>query len=281
MGLMARAIWSGAISFGLVSIPIRLYSAIEQKDVRFREFDEKTGKRIRHKRVAEGSNKEVDYDNVAKGYEVAKDRYVVLSKEELEAADPDKTRTIDIDDFVDLAEIDPLYFEKTYYLGPQKDVGSKRAYALLFKALEDTGLVGISTFVMRSKEYLATIRPSNGILVLDTMYFADEVRDPKDVIEESPGRTKVEDRDLKMAKSLIEGLQTDWKPSKYKDRYRSRVLALIKRKQQGKEIVVEESEAAAAPTDLMEALRASVEAIGKKGKGKASSGARSKRRKAS
>ncbi len=276
---MARSIWTGAISFGLVSVPIRMYSATEQKDVRFREFDEKSGKRIRHKRVTEGSNREVDYEQVAKGYEVSKDHYVVLSKEELEAADPERTRTVDIEDFVELAEIDPVYFEKTYYLGPAKDVGSKRAYALLVRALEDTGLAGIAKFVMRSKEYLATIRSADGILMMDTMFFADEVRDPRKVIEEAPGRVKVEERDLKMAKTLITNLQTEWEPSKYKDEYRKRVLALIQRKQKGKEIVVEKAEPVEAPTDLMEALRASVEAIGSKRKSKPAAGR--KRRKAS
>jgi DNA end-binding protein Ku len=283
---MARSIWSGAISFGLVSVPVRLYSATEQKDVRFHEFDERSGKRIRHKRVAEGSNKEVDYDEISKGYEVSKGKYVVLSKEELEAADPEKTRTIDIEDFVELAEIDPIYFEKTYYLGPGKDAGSKRAYALLVEAMEDTGLVAISRFVMRSKEYLATVRPKDGVLLLDTMFFADEVRDAKDVLEESAARTKVEARDLKMAKQLIGSLATDFQPKKYKDEYRKRVLSVIKKKEQGKEIVVEEETRAETPPDLMEALRASVEAIGarKKTGTKASSAKRktgTKRRKAS
>ena len=260
---MARSIWTGAISFGLVSVPVRLYSATQQKDVRFHEFDEKSGKRIRHKRVVEGGNKEIDYEDISKGYEVSKGNYVVLTKEELEAADPEKTRTIDIEDFVELSQIDPIYFEKTYYLGPGKDTGSKRAYALLVEAMEDTGLVAISKFVMRSKEYLATVRPKDGVLLLDTMFYADEVRDAKDVLEEKAGRVKVEERDLKMAKQLIGSLATDFEPSKYKDTYRKRVLSLIKRKEQGKEIVVEETEKVDTPPDLMEALRASVEAINK------------------
>lgn len=264
MNFMARPIWKGAISFGLVNVPIRLYSATEQKDVRFHEFDQKTHKRVRHKRVAEGTNREVDYEDVAKGYEVSKGRFVVLEREELEAADPEKTRSIDIEDFVDLEEIDPIYFEKTYYVGPEKDKGAKRAYALLTKALADTGKVAIARFVMRSKEYLATVRSSDGHLVLETMFFPDEIRDIRKVVEELPVNVKVERRDLDMAKRLIDGLSAEWRPSKYKDTYRERVLDLIKSKQKGHEIVAEEVEAEEAPADLMEALRASVEAMQKR-----------------
>ncbi len=268
---MARPIWSGSISFGLVNVPVRLFSATEQKDVRFRELDEKTGKRIHHKRVTEGSNREIDYEDVAKGYEVSKGHYVKLTKEELEAADPEKTRTIDIDDVVELADIDPIYFEKTYYLGPAKDVGSKRAYALLLKAFEDSGKAAVGKFVMRTKEYLVTIRPAMGILVLDTMFFADEVRDPKKVLDETTSRVKVEKKDLDMARRLIDSLTTEWEPAKYKDTYRKRVLDLVQKKQKGKEIVVEEAEEETeSPPDLMEALRASVEAVEGRRKSKSS-----------
>jgi DNA end-binding protein Ku len=261
---MARAIWTGAISFGLVNVPVRLYSAIEQKDVRFHEFDQKSGKRIRHKRVAEGSNREVDYGDVAKGYEVSKGRYVVLEQEELEAADPEKTRSIEIEDFVELAEIDPIFFEKTYYLGPEKDKGAKRAYALLERALEDAERVGIAHFVMRSKEYLAAIRARDGYLVLETMYFPDEIRAAKKTVPDLPVGVKVEKKDLDLANRLIEGLTSKWQPTKYRDTYRERVLKLVKRKQRGEEIVVEAPEEEESSEDLMEALRASVEAIKKK-----------------
>lgn len=273
---MARAIWTGAISFGLVNVPVRLYSAIEQKDVRFHEFDEKSGKRIRHKRVVEGSNREVDYDHVAKGYEVSKGKYVVLEREELEAADPEKTRSIEIEDFVDLTEIDPIFFEKTYYLGPENDKGAKRAYALLEQALEDAEKVGIAHFVMRSKEYLAAIRARDGFLLLETMYFPDEIRDPKKTVPGLPVSVKVESKDLSLAKRLIDGLGTDWKPDKYRDTYRDRVLRLIKKKQKGEEIVVEAPEEEETTEDLMEALRASVEAI-KSRQSKPKSGRRKRR----
>lgn len=262
--MAARPIWTGAISFGLVNVPVRLYSATRQKDVRFHEFDQRSGKRIRHKRVAEGSNREIDYENVAKGYEVTKGKYVVLERGELEAADPERTRTIDIEEFVDLNEIDPIFYEKSYYLGPEKDKGAKRAYMLLLRALEETDRVAIARFVMRSKEYLATIRTSDGVLVLETMLFPDEIRDAKSTVAEVPANMKVESRDLTMAKRLVDGLTSEWEPSKYKDTYRQRVLSLIKKKQQGKEIVVEEAEEAERPVDLMEALRASVEATKKR-----------------
>lgn len=271
---MARAIWTGAISFGLVNVPVRLYSAIEQKDVRFHEFDQKSGKRIRHKRVVEGSNREVDYDEVAKGYEVSKGKYVVLEREELEAADPEKTRSIEIEDFVELSEIDPIFFEKTYYLGPEKDPGAKRAYALLERALEDADRVGIAHFVMRSKEYLAAIRARDGCLVLETMYFPDEIRDAKKTVAGLPLSVKVDKKDLDLANRLIEGLTSKWQPTKYRDTYRERVLRLVKRKQRGEDIVVETAEKEETSEDLMEALRASVEAIKKK-----QSGSKSGRRK--
>src|SRR5919109_3558540 len=265
--MAARAIWTGSISFGLVNVPVRLYTATEQKDVRFHEFDQRSGKRIRHKRVVEGSGREMDYENVAKGYEVSKGRYVVLERGELEAADPEKTRTIEISEFVELAEIDPIFFEKSYYLGPEKDKGAKRAYALLFRALEEADMVAVARFVMRSKEYLAALRAGDGLLVLETMFFPNEIREPKSTVAGLPLNVKVESRDLDMAKRLVRGLTAEWEPSKYKDRYRQRVLSLIKRKQEGKEIVAEPAEDREPPTDLMDALRASVEEMKKKKKG--------------
>jgi DNA end-binding protein Ku len=281
---MPRSIWKGAVSFGLVNVPVRVYSATEQKDIRFHEFDKKSGKRIRHKRVAEGTNREVDYEQISKGYEVAKGKYVVVEKEELEAADPEKSRSIEIEDFVDLTEIDPIYYERSYYLGPEKDPGAKKAYMLLHKAMDETGRVAIARFVMRSKEYLATIRPTSDGLVLETMYFPDEIRDQKKTMEEEPGRVKVEKRDLDMARRLIDGLASEWEPSKYKDEHRKRVLEIIERKAEGEEIVLEKGEKAETPPDLMEALRASVEALKKKPASrqrKAASGRKKSARKAS
>ena len=259
---MARAIWSGTISFGLVSIPVKLYSATDPKDVRFHQFEEGTGKRIRYKRVAEDTDREVDYEDIVKGYEASKDEFVIVTPEELEAAAPEKTRMIEIEDFVGLEDIDPIYYEKTYYLAPQEDSGASKPYALLLQSMERTGRVGIGRFVLRSKEYLAAVRPRDGILVLETMFFADEIRDRSE-IEGVPVRSKVSGRELDMARQLIDSLSTDWDPQKYRDTYRERVLELVEDKAKGREIVVPERPGEGKVVDIMEALRASIEATKK------------------
>jgi DNA end-binding protein Ku len=256
---MPRAIWSGAISFGLVTVPVKLYSATEQKDVRFHQFQEGTGQRIRYKRVAEDSGEEVEYADIVKGYEIDKGRYVIVTPDELEAVEPTKSRTIDIEDFVDLDAIDPVYWEKTYYLGPAEDVGAEKPYALLHHAMRTTSKVAIARFVMRTKQYLATIRPLGDILAVETMYFPDEIRDPADV-DNLPDKLEVGDRELAMAEQLVDSLASDWEPSRYRDTYRERILDLIERKAEGEEVVVEPQEEAPQVADLMEALRASVEA---------------------
>lgn len=255
---MARAIWSGAVSFGLVNVPIRLYSATSSKDVSFRELQEGTGKRIRHRRVAEGTDDEVDYEDVVKGYEVGEDRYVTLTQEELEAAEPERSRTIEIEDFVDLADIDPIYFQKTYYLGPQE--GAEKPYALLRRAMEETAKVGIARFVFRTKEHLAAIRPIDGLLGVETMFFADEIRGA-DEVGGAPVKEDVTDRELQMARQLIESMASDWEPERYRDTHRGRLLDLIERKAEGEEVVVPEGEGEPAEVvDLMAALQRSVEA---------------------
>jgi DNA end-binding protein Ku len=256
---MARAIWSGSINFGLVSIPVKLYGATEPKDVRFHELEAETGKRIHHKRVAGTSNREVPYDDVVKGYEVSKGQYVVVTPEELEAIEPGRGRTIDVEDFVDLAVIDPVCLEKAYYLVPDVDRGGAKPYALLLKALDRTGKVGVGTFVLRTKQHLTAIRPSDGVLALHTMFFADEVRTGAD-LENVPVRARVSSREVEMAERLIESQSTDWRPAKYKDTYRQRALKLVRDKAKGKEIAVEREAEAAPIRDIMEALRASVEA---------------------
>jgi DNA end-binding protein Ku len=261
---MARAIWSGAISFGLVAVPVKLYPATEQQDIRFHQFKEGTKQRIRYKRVSEQTGREVDYEDIVKGYEVDKDKFVIVTLEELEAAAPEKTRTIEIEDFVDLADIDPIYYEKTYYLAPEDQAGAEKAYALLLKAMKDEGKVGIGRFVMRTKEYLAAIRPMDGILALQTMYFPDEIRQSSEV-ENVPVRARAGDRELKMAKQLIGSLATDWDPKRYHDQYRERVLKLIRDKAKGKEVVLPEAPTQTRVKDLMEALKTSIEAT-KKGK---------------
>jgi DNA end-binding protein Ku len=256
---MARAIWSGSIGFGLVSIPIRLYTATKKRDVRFHEFQEGTGRRIHHKRVAEETEAEVEYEDVVKGYEIDKGEYVIVTPEELEAAKPEATRTIEIRDFVRLSEIDPIYFEKSYYVGPQEGAGAERPYALLLRAMQERGKVGIGSFVMREKEHLAAIRPMAGVLVLETMFFPDEVRGIEE-IENLPRDLDVDPKQLRMALELIDSLSSTWEPERYRDSYRERVLELIERKAEGQDFVTEELTKPGKVRDLMEALRASVEA---------------------
>jgi DNA end-binding protein Ku len=256
---MARAIWSGAISFGLVNIPVKLYSAVSKKTVRFHQIDAESGARVRQKRVGP-DDQEIPYDQIVKGYEIGPDRYVTITSEELDALAPEKTRTIDIEDFVDLEEIDPIYYDHPYYLAP--DTGASKAYQLLVDAMEDAGKVAIARVVIRSKEQLVAIRPREGTLAMETMLFADEVV-PTDTLEElgTDGEVKTTDRELTMARQLIDSLSSDFEPEKYHDEYRERVLDMIERKAQGETIVIEEptKEPEKVP-DLMAALEASIAA---------------------
>jgi DNA end-binding protein Ku len=259
---MPRAIWSGSISFGLLNVPVKLYSAVSKQTVRFRELREDDGSRIRHKRVAEDDGEEVPYEKIVKGYEISPDQYVVLTRDELAEIDPEKTRAIEIKDFVDLDEIDPIYFEHPYYLGPDK--GAERAYSLLARALEEQNKVAIARFVLRNKEHLAAIRPMNGVLTMATMRFADEVVSPDDLDDVLPEKVeKVEKRELEMAKQLVESLSSDFDPERYEDEYREKLLSLIERKAKGEEIVsapTEEPKPTKAP-DLMAALEESLAAV--------------------
>jgi DNA end-binding protein Ku len=272
---MARAIWSGAISFGLVNIPVKLFSAVSKKTVRFHQIDAESGARVRQKRVGP-DGEEIPYEQIIKGYEIGPDRYVTISPEELDALEPQKTRTIDIEDFVDQEEIDPIYYDHPYYLAP--DTGASKAYQLLVDAMEDAGKVAIARVVIRSKENLVAIRPRDGILAMETMLFADEVV-PTDTLDEltADGNVKTSDRELTMARQLIDSLSSDFEPEKYHDEYRERVLDLIERKAQGETIVVEEptKEPEAVP-DLMAALEASI--AGAKGQSKAKPKAAPKKR---
>lgn len=258
---MARAMWSGSLSFGLVNVPVQLFSATESKDVHFHQFDRRSGARVRNLRVVEGTHDEVPLADVVKGYELDDGSFVLLTPEELEAAEPERSRTIELEDFVDLHDIDPVSFEKTYYLGPTPDAGGEKAYALLLRAMRDAERVGVARFVMRGKEYLAAVRPHGDVLCLETMYFADEVRDPSDAVENLPDPTDVAARELEIAQQLIESLTTEWDPSRYRDTHRDAVLALIDRKAGGERI---EAPVAAAPTatvtSLLDALEASVRA---------------------
>ncbi len=261
---MARAIWSGSVSFGLVTIPVKLYPATDPQDVQFHQFEKDTGKRIHYKRVAGQGNKEVAYDDIVKGYEASKGEFVIVTPQELESVEPTRTRTIEIEDFVDLDEIDPIYYEKTYFLAPDRNAGAGKPYALLHKAMEQANKVAIGRFVLRTKEYLAAIRPMDGVLALETMFFADEIREAKDV-EGLPARASVSKRELDVALQLIDAQAREWDPSRYEDRYRDAVLKVMRAKAKGKEIVVEKGAEPEKVEDLMDALRLSVEQI-KKGK---------------
>lgn len=256
---MARSIWTGALSFGLVNVPVGLYSATEEHEVRFHQFERGTSARIRYKRVNEDTGKEVAYHDIVKGADIGDGRYVVLTSEELEAVEPGKSRTIDLMDFVDSTEIDPIYYQKSYYLAPQDETAEK-AYSLLVQAMAKAGRIGIATFVLRSKQYLAAIRPHGDVLVLETMYFADEVRNPKEEIGRIRGNASARSKEVDMAVSLIESMTTDWNPENYRDTYTDRVLELVEAKKNDQEIVVEaEAEGSAQVLDLMQALKASVE----------------------
>jgi len=240
---MARAIWSGAISFGLVNVPVKLYSATSPKGVRFHQLSSKTGAEI------------------VKGYEITPDRYVIIEPDELDALDPKATKTVDIEEFVDLSEIDPIYYDHNYYLAPT--AGGAKAYRLLLDAMRESGKVGIGKVVLRSKQQLCALRPTGEVLTLTTMLFGDEVlsADRLDEID-SIGEAEATDRELRMAQQLIESLSADFEPEKFKDEYRERVLDLIERKAAGEQIAVQPvaEEPAAAP-DLMAALEASLAAV--------------------
>jgi DNA end-binding protein Ku len=253
--------WSGSISFGLVNIPVKLYNAVSRKSVSFNQIDSRTQSRIKYKRVSALDGEEVPNDAIVKGYELASGDYVLIDEDELAGLDPEAGRTIDIEEFIDLAEIDPIFYDSAYYLAPDK--GTVKPYALLQKAMEESGKVAIARFVMRSKQYLAAVRPQDGKLVLSTMVYADEVNDPAQIPElESVEKVDVADRELLMARQLVESLSDKFEPDKYEDTYRNRVLELIERKAAG------ETEQVAAPVeassekvvDLMAALEASVAA---------------------
>jgi len=259
---MARAIWSGSISFGLLNVPVKLYSAVARKQVSFRELRQSDGSRIRHKRVAESDGKEVAYEEIVKGYELGPEQYVVMTREELEELDPKKTRAIEIQDFVDLDAIDPIYFDHPYYLGPDK--GAERAYALLARAMADRGRVAIARFVLRNREHLSAIRSTGDVLLMATMRFADEVVSPDELDDVIPEEVEEpQDREIEMAGALIDQLSSEFEPERYRDEYREELLAMIERKAAGEEVVEavsEEPKPTKAP-DLMAALEESLAAV--------------------
>jgi len=258
---MARSIWTGAISFGLVNVPVKLYAATSPKTVRFHQLSGKTGARIRQKRVDSTTGDEVPYEDIVKGYEITPDRYVLIDPDELDALDPKTTKTIDIEEFVDLDEIDPIYYDHSYYLAPT--AGGAKAYRLLLDAMRESGKVGIGRVVLRSKQQLCALRPTGSVLTLTTMLFGDEVLAPDRLDElDAVGDAQATQRELAMAEQLIASLSADFDPSKFRDEYRDRVLALIERKASGEELsIAPQAEEPAAAPDLMAALEASLAAV--------------------
>lgn len=252
---MPRPIWSGSISFGLVNVPVKLFTAVRKKTVRFHQLHAEDGARIQQKRVCSADGEEVAFEDLAKGYELYPGQYVMIEPEELDALDPEATQTIDIEDFVELDQVDPLYYDTSYYLVP--DARGTKAYRLLLDAMRGSGRVGIARVVMRTKQYLCAVRPVGEALVLTTMNFADEVVGQEE-IEGLPGEQEAGERELKMAEALIESLSTDWQPEKYEDTYRERVMALIEAKAAGQELVSQPAAPSAPVIDLMAALEASL-----------------------
>jgi DNA end-binding protein Ku len=265
---MPRAIWTGAISFGLVNVPVKLYSAVDRKTVRFHQLSGKTGVRVAQKRVDPQTDEEVPYEDIVKGYEIAPDRYVRIDPAELDSLEPKKTKTIEIEEFVELSQIDPIYYDHPYYLAPS--TGGAKPYRLLLEAMEETGRVAIARVVIRSKEQLVAVRPMGIVLGMATMLFPDEVLPPErldEVVEAANAKTTK--REVDIAKQLIESLAGEFEPDKFRDSYREEVLSLIERKAEGKEIAVQPpaEEVRTPAPDLMSALKASLDAVRAAGDG--------------
>jgi DNA end-binding protein Ku len=253
--------WSGSISFGLVNIPVKLFNAVSRKSVSFNQIDSRSGSRIKYQKVSAADGSEVPNDAIVKGYELPSGEYVLINDDELASLDPEAGRTIDIEEFVDLADIDPIFYDSAYYLAPDK--ATVKPYALLAEAMERSQKVGIARFVMRSKQYLAAIRPKDGKLLLSTMVYADEVNPAEEIGElESVDNVKVNDKEVAMAEQLIESLSAEFDPSRFEDTHRNRVLDLIEAKASGATEIFTAPEPVAADKviDLMAALEASVAA---------------------
>jgi DNA end-binding protein Ku len=254
---MARAIWTGFVSFGLVSVPIGMFRATEDQTVHFNQLNSKTGNRIRYKKVDEETGEEVPASDIVNGYDMGDGEYVIVTKEELKEAAPGKSELMEISDFVDLASIDPIYFRQSYYLAP-RGKGADRAYSLLRQAMEESGKIGIATLVLRDKEHLVAIRPADDVLVLETMYFPAEIRNASEELDSLPEKSTFEGRELSVAKTLVESLSVEWEPERYHNTYRSRVEELIEAKRKGKAIVTKTEKPKTNVVDLMAALEASV-----------------------
>jgi DNA end-binding protein Ku len=262
---MARAIWSGSVSFGLVNIPVKVYSAARDHNVHFHQLDKKSGSRIRYEKVAEKTGEEVDSDQIDLGYEVAKGKLVVVDPGELDELRPRTTRTIDITDFVELSEVDPVYYNRTYWLLPDGEAATP-AYRLLAAAMQERNRAGIGMVVMRNKQYLAAIRPRDGALALSTMRFSDEVVPLSDIDRRPPKSSKGDAKEMRLATQIIDSLAGPWKPEKYHDTYTDEVRRLIRAHEKGQDVVVQQAPAARAErVDLMQALEASLQAARSRG----------------
>lgn len=260
---MPRAIWSGSISFGLVNIPVKLFSAVSPKEVRFNMLHDADGGRVEMHRFCSIEQKPIEYEHIVKGFEVSPGRYVTLTEEEIAAVDPKASRSIDIQEFVALDEIDPIYYDRTYYVGP--DRGAGKAYALLLETMERTRKVAIGRVVLRTKQSLCCMRPLDGVLAMATLNYADEVNARQDLVGEAGAPS---DRELEMAERLVDSLSAPFKPEKYKDEHREKVLALIERKAAGEDVVAPEEPAEPARVvNLADALAASLAASRKGGAG--------------
>jgi DNA end-binding protein Ku len=256
---MARPVWSGTISFGLVAIPVKLYNAVRRQSVSFNQLDERNMARIRYRKVNDETGEEVGDDHIVKGYEISKGRYVIVNPDELEPFMPVATKSVDLEEFVDLADIDPVYFDTAYHLAPD---GPPKPYVLLARAMEASGKVAIARFVMRNKQHVAAIRAEDGRLVMSTLAYADEVVDPAGIDElQGLDAVDVNDKEVAMAEALVASLAADFEPEKYHDEYREEVMALIRMKADGEEFEVPAA-AAEKPkvVDIMAALEASVAA---------------------
>jgi DNA end-binding protein Ku len=254
-------VWKGSISFGLVNMGVKAFSAVRDHEVHFHQLDKKSGARVRYVKVSGKSGDPLDKDDIEMGYEVRKGKYVTFSQSELNELQPASTRTLDVSDFVALEEVDPIYYERTYWLVPDGE-GAARAYRLLLTAMEDEQRVGIGTVVMRNKQYLAAIRPLDGALAMSTLRFDEDVV-PKSEIDGIPRKAKVDAKERKLATQIIDALASDWKPSRYKDTYTDELRTRIQRKEKGKDVVDEAEEQETVDTsnvtDLMAVLQESVE----------------------
>lgn len=254
---MARSMWSGFLSFGLVSVPVGLYTATADQTIHFNQLHKGTSNRIRYKKVDEVTGEEVAASDIVNGFDLGDGEYVIVTREELKEVAPGKSETIEISDFVDLDRIDPVHFRQTYYLAP-RGKGADRAYALLRQAMRETGKVGIATLILRDKEHLVAVRPGEDVLILETMYFADEIRVPAEELDSLPQSAAFEGRELEVAKKLVESLTVEWSAEDYRNTYRARVEELIERKREGQSVVFEAERPKSNVIDLMAALEASV-----------------------